>query len=190
VNATECEPGIMCDDALMQHYPREIIRGVEVLMHGCGAKKAIIAIEDDKQEAFNSLLMYNFNAHIEIVQIPTKYTSGAEKILIKTLLDIEIPSGEFASDYGVLCQNVGTVKAIYDAVIDNKPLISRIVTVTGSAVKEPRNYEARLGTSFASVVAQSKPNNKVHQIRMGGHNNDIQYNLLNYNPLPCPYSHS
>jgi hypothetical protein len=51
-------------------------------MHGCGAKKAIIAIEDDKQEAFNSLLMYNFNAHIEIVQIPTKYTSGAEKILI------------------------------------------------------------------------------------------------------------
>ncbi|SSC07801.1 electron transport complex subunit RsxC [bacterium endosymbiont of Bathymodiolus sp. 5 South] len=168
VNATECEPGIMCDDALMQHYPREIIRGVEVLMHGCGAKKSIIAIEDDKQEAFNSLLMYNFNAHIEIVQIPTKYTSGAEKILIKTLLDIEIPSGEFASDYGVLCQNVGTVKAIYDAVIDNKPLISRIVTVTGSAVKEPRNYEARLGASFASVAAQSKPNNKVHQIRMGG----------------------
>jgi electron transport complex protein RnfC len=168
VNATECEPDIMCDDALMQHYPREIIRGVEVLMHGCGAKKAIIAIEDDKQEAFNSLLMYNFNEHIEIVQIPTKYTSGAEKILIKTLLDIEIPSGEFASDHGVLCQNVGTVKAIYDAVIDNKPLISRIVTVTGSAVKEPRNYEARLGTSFASVVAQSKPNNNSHQIRMGG----------------------
>jgi Na+-transporting NADH:ubiquinone oxidoreductase subunit NqrA len=106
--------------------------------------------------------MYNFNAHIEIVQIPTKYTSGAEKILIKTLLDIEIPSGEFASDYGVLCQNVGTVKAIYDAVIDNKPLISRIVTVTGSAVKEPRNYEARLGTSFASVVAQSKPKTSLH----------------------------
>ncbi len=168
VNATECEPGIMCDDALMQHYPREVIRGAEVLMHACGAKKAIIAIEDDKQEACNSLLMYNFNDQIDVVQIPTKYTSGAEKLLIKTLLDIEIPAGEFASDHGVLCQNIGTVKAIYDAVIDNKPLISRIVTVTGSAVQEPRNYEARLGTSFAAVVAQSNPNNNPHHIRMGG----------------------
>lgn len=168
VNCTECEPGIMCDDALMQHYPREVIRGTEVLMHSCGAKKTIIAIENDKQEAFNSLLMYNFNSNIEIIQIPTKYTSGAEKLLIKTLLGIEIPSGGFASDCGILCQNVGTVKAIYDAVIDNKPLISRIVTVTGSGVKTPRNYEARLGTSFASVVAQSEPNNKAHHIRMGG----------------------
>ncbi len=168
VNGTECEPGIMCDDALMQHYPREVVRGTEVLMHACGAKKAIIAIEDDKQEAFNSLLAHNFNDQIEVVQIPTKYTSGAEKLLIKALLDIEIPSGKFASDHGLLCQNVGTVKAIYDAVIDNKPLISRIVTVTGSAVQTPRNYEARLGTSFAAVVAQSEPNNQVHHIRMGG----------------------
>lgn len=168
VNGTECEPGIMCDDALMQYYPREVIRGTEVLMHSCGAKKGIIAVEDDKQEAFNSLLMYNFNDNIEIIQIPTKYTSGAEKLLVKTLLGIEIPSGEFASDYGILYQNVGTVKAIYDAVIDNKPLVSRIVTVTGSGVKTPRNYEARLGTSFASVVAQSEPNNHPHHIRMGG----------------------
>ncbi len=168
INATECEPGIMCDDSLMQEYPREIIRGVEVLMHGCGAKKVIIAIEDDKNEAFNSLLLYNFNDRISIEKIPTKYTSGAEKLLIKSLLDIKIPSGEYASDHGILCQNVGTVKAIYDAVIDNKPLVSRIVTVTGSAVKHPRNYEARLGTSFASVVKQSEPNNQQHHIRMGG----------------------
>ena len=168
VNATECEPGIMCDDALIQQYPREVIRGIEVLMYACGAQKTIIAIEDDKQEAYQSLLMFNYNDNISIVQIPVKYTSGAEKILIKTLLDIEIPSGEFASDHGVLCQNVGTVKAIYDAIIDNRPLISRIVTVTGSAIKEPRNYEARLGTSFASVVVQSKPNNNPHHIRMGG----------------------
>jgi len=168
VNATECEPGIMCDDSLIQEYPREVIRGTEVLMHACGAKDAIVAIEDDKQEAFNSLLLYNFNDRITIKQIPTKYTSGAEKLLIKSLLNIEIPSGEYASDYGVLCQNVGTVKAIHDAVIDNKPLISRVVTVTGSAVNEPRNYEARLGTSFASVVEQSKPDGNKHHIRMGG----------------------
>ncbi|MDC9727558.1 MAG: RnfABCDGE type electron transport complex subunit C, partial [Candidatus Thioglobus sp.] len=109
INATECEPGIMCDDSLMQEYPREIIRGIEVLLHACGAKKAIVAIEDDKPEALNSLLMYNFNDRISIEQIPTKYTSGAEKLLIKALLDIEIPSGGYASEHGVLCQNVGTV---------------------------------------------------------------------------------
>ena len=168
INATECEPGIMCDDSLIQEYPREIIRGIEVLMHACDAKKVIVAIEDDKQEAFNSLLMYSFNDRISIKQIPTKYTSGAEKLLIKALLGIEIPSGAYASDHGILCQNVGTVKAIYDAVIDNRPLISRVVTVTGSGVRKPRNYEARLGTSFASVVECSEPNENQHQIRMGG----------------------
>ncbi len=168
VNATECEPGIMCDDSLMQAYPREVIRGIEVLMYACGASEAIVAIEDDKPEAYKSLLMYNNNDRIRIEQIPTKYTSGAEKLLIKSLLGIEVPSGDYAAAHGVLCQNVGTVKAIYDAVIDNKPLISRVVTVTGSAVAEPRNYEARLGTSFAEVVAQSKPNGKTYDIRMGG----------------------
>ncbi|WP_428086329.1 electron transport complex subunit RsxC [Candidatus Thioglobus sp.] len=168
INATECEPGIMCDDSLMQEYPREIVRGIEVLMHACGAQKAIIAIEDDKQEALNSLLECNFNERISIEKIPTKYTSGAEKLLIKALLGIEIPAGAYASDHGILCQNVGTVKAIYDAVIDNKPLISRIVTVTGSGVKNPQNYEARLGTSFAAVVECSEPNNQKHHIRMGG----------------------
>lgn len=168
VNATECEPGIMCDDSLMQEYPHEVIRGTEVLMYACGAQNTIIAIEDDKQEAYQSLLTFNHNNNISIVQIPVKYTSGTEKILIKTLLGIEIPSGEFSSAHGVLCQNVSTVKAIYDAVIDNRPLVSRIVTVTGSAVKKPRNYEVRLGTSFASLVTQSQLNNNLHHIRIGG----------------------
>ncbi len=168
VNATECEPGIMCDDSLMQNYPREIIRGTEILLHACSAKKAIIAIEDDKQEAFNSLLMYNHNDKITIQRIPTKYTSGADKLLIKSLLDVEVPAGKHPSDIGVLCHNVGTVKAIHDAVIDGRPLVSRIVTVTGSGVEDPKNYEARLGTSFASVVSQSKPNKQKHKIRMGG----------------------
>jgi hypothetical protein len=101
-----------------------------------------------------------------------KYPMQALKLYIKSELKASCLSSSIAMmaffaphpciktstppDYGVLCQNVGTVKAIYDAVIDNKPLISRIVTVTGSAVKEPRNYEARLGTSFASVLANEK----------------------------------
>ena len=168
INGTECEPGIMCDDALMQHHPREVIRGVEILLHICGAQRAIIAVEDDKQEALNSLLMYCHNDRISIEQIPTKYTSGAEKLLIKALLGIEIPSGGFAIDTGVVCQNVATTKAIFDAVVNNKPLVSRIVTVTGSGVESPNNYEVRLGASFEHIVSMSKPNTNQHAIRMGG----------------------
>jgi electron transport complex protein RnfC len=83
-----------------------VVRGVEILLHISGAKQAIIAIEDDKPEAYQSLLMFNHNDKISLVQIPTKYTSGAEKLLIKTLFDVEIPSGGFATDKGFVCQNV------------------------------------------------------------------------------------
>ncbi|BBB23708.1 electron transport complex protein RnfC [Isorropodon fossajaponicum endosymbiont JTNG4] len=167
INGTECEPGVMCDDALMQLHPREIIRGVEILLHICGAKRAIVAIEDDKQAAYQALLMFNHNDKISINQIPTKYTSGAEKLLIKALLGIEISSGGFAMDRGIACQNVATTKAIFDAVVNHKPLVSRIVTVTGSGVK-PNNFEVRLGTSFESLISMASPSQKVHDYRMGG----------------------
>lgn len=168
INGTECEPGIMCDDALMQYHPNKVIRGVEILLHICGASRAIVVIEDNKQAAFRSLLMHNQNDKISIVKIPTKYTSGAEKLLVKALLGIEIPSGGFAIDVGVVCQNVATTKAIFDAVVENKPLVSRIVTVTGSGVEMPNNYEVRLGASFEHIIALAKPNDNVHDIRMGG----------------------
>ncbi|MCH9711136.1 MAG: electron transport complex subunit RsxC [Proteobacteria bacterium] len=167
INGTECEPGVMCDDALMQHHPREVIRGVEVLLHITGAKKAIIAIENDKQEAYQSLLMFNHNDRISLAQLPAKYTSGAEKLLIRALLGIEIPSGGFAADKGVLCQNVSSTKAIFDAVIDQRPLVSRIVTITGDALT-PVNVEVRLGTSFEQVIGLTDVNNQAHDYRMGG----------------------
>ena len=168
VNAAECEPGIMCDDALMQTYPQKIIRGVEILLYACGAKSAIIAIEDDKKDAFNALAKHNHNKNISIEKVVTKYTSGVEKLLIKTLLGIEVASGAFVIDSGILCQNIGTIKAIYDAIVDGIPLISRVVTITGSGVTEPRNYEARLGASFEDIIVKSKPNKQLHSIRMGG----------------------
>ena len=167
INATECEPGIMCDDAMMQHNAREVVRGIEVLLHITKAMQVIIAIEDDKQEAYQQLLMFNHNERISIQQIPMKYTSGAEKLLIKALLNIEIPAEELAIDHGILCQNVSTAKAIFDAVVDNKPLVSRVVTVTGDALT-PSNFEVRLGASFGHIVALAKPNNQPHDIRMGG----------------------
>jgi len=178
INGTECEPGIMCDDALMQHHAREIIRGVEILLHITGAQKAIIAIEDDKQEACQSLLMFNHNDRISIQQLPTKYTSGAEKLLVKALLGIEIPSGGFAVDSGVVCQNVSSTKAIYDAVIDQRPLVSRIVTVTGNALS-PINVEVRLGASFEHIINLTDVNNKEHDYRMGGMMMGVDIDTIN-----------
>lgn len=168
INGTECEPGIMCDDALMQHYPQQVLKGVEILLHICGAKKAIIAIEDNKPKSLNTLLKLNKNSKISIQAIPTKYTSGAEKLLIKALLNIEIPSGSFSVDKGIICQNVATTKAIFDAVIEHKPLISRIITVTGSGIDKPGNFEVRLGASFSHLINLSKPNANPHSLRQNG----------------------
>ena len=102
MNATECEPGITCDAALMEAYPTKVIRGIEVLLHICKAERAIIAIEDDKQDAIAALNKFCNNENITIEVMPTKYTSGAEKLLLKYLLGIEVPTGKFASDVGVL----------------------------------------------------------------------------------------
>jgi len=168
INGTECEPGIMCDDALMQSHPEKIIIGVKVLLHICGAEKAIIAIEDDKIDALSALNKHINDERISTELIPTKYTSGSEKLLIKALFNREISSGGFAIEEGVVCQNISTVKAIFDAIIDSKPLVSRIVTVTGSGISSPDNYEVRLGSSFDNIASLSKLSNEKHSIRIGG----------------------
>ena len=168
VNATECEPGITCDASLMLAYPTKVIRGAEVLLHVTGAERAIIAIEDDKPEAITLLKKYCKNDRIIIEEIPTKYTSGSEKILVKSLLGIEIPSGKFASDVDVLCLNVGTVVAIFDAVVENRPLISRAVTVAGTAVKVPKNLQVRLGASYDYLLGFTDYQTGRHKVTMAG----------------------
>jgi electron transport complex protein RnfC len=168
INGSECEPGIMCDDALMQNYAKEILGGIEILLHITGAKNVIIAIEDDKKKSFEILSKYNNNDVVKIKKIPTKYTSGSEKILIKHLLGTEIQSGKFPVNFGILCQNIATTKAIFDAITIKKPLISRIITVTGSSIDNPTNYEVRIGSSFSHIINLSKPNTDNYDVRMGG----------------------
>ena len=180
VNATECEPGITCDASLMLAYPTKIIRGIEVLFHVNRAERAIIAIEDDKPEAIALLKKYCKNDRISIEEIPTKYTSGAEKILVKSLLGIEIPSGKFASDVGVLCLNVGTVVAIFDAVVENRPLISRAVTVAGSAVKVPKNFQVRLGASYDYLLSFTDLEEGKHKVSVAGMMMGIKLKGKNY----------
>jgi electron transport complex protein RnfC len=142
INACECEPAIEADNALMIEYSREIMRGVDILLKITSAKEVIIAIEDDKQEAFENLLMFNSNDKVQIKQVDTIYGSGNEKSLINSLLGIEVASGKFASDYNILMQNVSTVKAIYDFIVEGKPLIERVITDNR---KNPVNKIIRIG---------------------------------------------
>ncbi|HIL91664.1 MAG TPA: electron transport complex subunit RsxC [Cycloclasticus sp.] len=155
LNGAECEPYISCDDRLLKERADRVLAGVEVLLHMLGAKRAILAIEDNVADTFSSIqavISKNGNANITGVQIPTIYPTGGEKQLIKTLTGKEVPSGEIPADIGIVSINVGTVHAVQQAVIEGKPLTSRIVTVTGEGVKTPRNLEVRIGTPISTLV--------------------------------------
>jgi Na+-translocating ferredoxin:NAD+ oxidoreductase subunit C len=159
INAAECEPYITADDRLMQEHADEVIAGCQVLIHLLSPDEVLIGIEDNKPEAIESL-KNALNAvpdekRIFIRVIPTKYPSGGAKQLTKILTGKEVPSGGRSSDIGVLMQNVGTVVAIKRAIIDDEPLIERVVTVTGNGAKTPGNFWARLGTPIYSLLKQA-----------------------------------
>ncbi|MGY4677609.1 electron transport complex subunit RsxC [Pasteurella sp. P03HT] len=155
INGAECEPYITCDDRLMRDYPEEIIEGTRILRYILRPEKVVIAIEDNKPEAAEALRRALHGANdIEIRVIPSKYPSGAAKQLIQILTGIEVPSGQRSSSIGVLMQNVGTAFAIKRAVINDEPLIERVVTLTGDKVNHKGNYWVRLGTPIYQLLQQ------------------------------------
>ena len=156
INGAECEPYITCDDRLMRDYADEIIEGVRILRYILRPEKVVIAIEDNKPEAVDSLTQALHGANdIEIRVIPTKYPSGAAKQLIQVLTGMEVPSGQRSSSIGVLMQNVGTVFAIKRAVMDDEPLIERVVTLTGDKIPHKGNQWVRFGTPISFVLQQA-----------------------------------
>ncbi|MGC7559436.1 electron transport complex subunit RsxC [Pasteurella sp. 22655_41Tandhals] len=155
INGAECEPYITCDDRLMRDYPEEIIEGTRILRYILRPEKVVIAIEDNKPEAVAALQKALHGANdIEIRVIPTKYPSGAAKQLIHILTGMEVPSGQRSSSIGVLMQNVGTAFAIKRAVIDDEPLIERVVTLTGDKVIHKGNQWVRLGTPVYQLLQE------------------------------------
>ena len=156
INGAECEPYITCDDRLMRDYADEIIEGIRILRYILRPEKVVIAIEDNKPEAVDSLTQALHGANdIEIRVIPTKYPSGAAKQLIQVLTGMEVPSGQRSSSIGVLMQNVGTVFAIKRAVMDDEPLIERVVTLTGDKIPHKGNQWVRFGTPISFVLQQA-----------------------------------
>jgi len=155
LNGAECEPYISCDDRLLKERSQLVIQGIEILLYMTGAKRAILAIEDNTPETFSCIektISEHKNPIITAVQIPTIYPTGGEKQLIKTLTGKEVPHGNIPADVGIVSTNVGTVHAVQQAVVEGKPLTSRIITVTGDGVKKPHNLEVRIGTPIKTLI--------------------------------------
>lgn len=169
INAAECEPFITADDALIREYAGEVIEGVHILLHLLKPKRCILAIEDNKMQAHDALQLIDRDPAIELVVIPNKYPSGAEKQLIQILTGKEIPSGSLTVDAGIVCQNVGTVRAVYKAVCHGEPLISRITTLTGAALERPQNVEALIGTPMEILLTHAGlKRERLSRLIMGG----------------------
>ncbi|MEJ2645565.1 MAG: electron transport complex subunit RsxC [Gammaproteobacteria bacterium] len=157
INGAECEPYISCDDMLMRERPADIVAGMAILRHAIGARECVIAVEDNKPEATAALrreVQAAGDATVQVVTVPTRYPTGGEKQLIKVLTGREVPSQGLPADIGVVCHNVGTAAAVYRNVLDNEPLVSRFITVTGAGVAQPRNLEVLVGTPIADLVEQ------------------------------------
>ncbi|NAW70615.1 electron transport complex subunit RsxC [Vibrio sp. V27_P1S3P104] len=152
INAAECEPYITADDRLMCEHAEEIIQGISIVEHILKPKLTIIGIEDNKPEAIQALEKAAQQKDLLIRVIPTKYPSGGEKQLIKILTNLEVPNGGIPADIGLLVQNVGSMYAIKRAVMDDEPLIERVVTLTGNTFSQPRNVWALLGTPVQTLL--------------------------------------
>lgn len=172
LNGVECEPYISCDDMLMRERASDVVFGARVLLHALSAKSCIIAVEDDMPlalEAMRRAVAEAGDSRVRAQAVPGIYPAGGEKQLISTLLGVEVPFDGLPADVGVLCHNVATAAAIAHWIRDGRPLISRIVTVTGDGVREPANLDVLLGTSFASVIADCGGyTERMERLIMGG----------------------
>jgi electron transport complex protein RnfC len=157
INGCECEPYLTVDHRLMLERPGDILSGAGAIARAVGADRIILGIENNKSDAIRTLSAEAKKSAVpgvEVVSLKTKYPQGGEKMLIKAILGREVPSGGLPMDVGVVVHNVGTAVAIAEALESGNPLIERVLTVTGSGVREPKNLLVRIGISFAEVIEQ------------------------------------
>ncbi len=153
INGVECEPYLTADHRLMLERPEEIIIGIQILMTALNINKAIIGIENNKKNAIKIFKGLTHNdKRIQIAALKVKYPQGSEKQLVRSILKREVPKNGLPLDVGVIVHNVGTVFAIYQAIQYNKPLIERVVTVTGKKLQNPSNFWVKIGTPISGLI--------------------------------------
>ena len=168
INGCECEPAITCDDRIMQEQATDIAKGIAILNKILKPTVTVVAIEDNKQKAIQAMdVACKGVATVRV--IPTIYPSGAARNLIKIITGIEVPYNVHTSECGIVVDNVGTVLAVKEAIIDGKPLTERVITVTGDNFKHQGNVRVRLGTSVRFILSNFGLNPEYHQrVILGG----------------------
>ncbi|NOY37694.1 MAG: electron transport complex subunit RsxC [Chlorobi bacterium] len=153
INGVECEPFLTADHRLMLEKGNELMIGVRLIMKALEVKNAVIGIEENKDDAIEYLSgLAEKQPGISVQTLKVKYPQGGEKQLIKAVTGREVPGGGLPVDVGVVVHNVGTTFAVYEAVQKNKPLIERIVTVTGRSLSTPSNFLVRIGTPVSKLI--------------------------------------
>ncbi|MDV7138199.1 electron transport complex subunit RsxC [Maribacter sp. TH_r10] len=155
INGVECEPYLTADHRLMLEKGEEIVVGIKILMKALHVNKAVIGIEDNKHDAVELFKRLTADEkEIQVAALQVKYPQGGEKQLISAILNREVPKNGLPMDVGVVVNNVGTVFAIYEAIQHNKPLIERVVTVTGKKLDNPSNFWVKIGTPIKDLIEE------------------------------------
>ncbi len=152
INGAECEPYLTADHRLMVEYPEKVLEGAAILGRAVAVTDIYIGVEVNKMDAIDTLLAKADDYGIKIVGLQVKYPQGAEKHLISAITKREVPTGGLPMDVACVVQNVGSAAAVTDAVVEGKPLIERITTITGLPVKHPSNWRLKLGTPIVEAI--------------------------------------
>lgn len=156
INAVECEPYLTADHQLMMEKAEQIMVGISILMKAIKVNKAVIGIENNKPDAIALMSkMATSYPGVEVMPLKVQYPQGGEKQLIDAVINRQVSSGALPISTGAVVQNVGTAYAVYEAVIKNKPLFERIVTVTGKSIKNPSNLLVRIGTPMSMLIEEA-----------------------------------
>lgn len=169
INGCECEPFLTTDHRVMLEYPADLVAGTRILMRALGAEHGIIGTEDNKPDAAEAIRAFlPADGSIEVRSVPTKYPQGAEKMLVKALMGLEIPSGNFPSSVGVGVFNVASVTQLGRLLPLHQGVIERVVTVTGPGIEKPGNYLVPLGTPIRFILDQLGFRGSANCLIMGG----------------------
>lgn len=153
LNGAECEPYLTCDDRVMREYAAEVVDGARIMARALGAPKVVVAIETNKPAAIAAMTEAAGKvANVEVVGVPVQYPMGSERHLTQAITGLETPARKLTADLGVVVHNVGTARAVHHAVRSGRPLLARVVTVSGGAIAKPANVEAPLGTLASELV--------------------------------------
>lgn len=152
MNGGECEPYLTCDDRIMRERAEQIVEGIRLIAYSVGAKEVLVGIEDNKPEAIAAMRAAARGSAVNVVVIPSMYPMGSEKQIIQVLTGKEIPASGRPADIGILVHNVGTAYAVHEAIRYGKPLVSRLVTVSGGAIREPCNLQVLIGTPAQELI--------------------------------------